>query len=192
MKIIKKNLEGKYRIAITLGDPAGIGTEIILKALSSPDLPINMQPLLIGCKRNIELIFNKLKANKNNIINDLSSIQIENIPFSGNYILGKPSLETGNASFNWLTYATKLVLNKQARALVTGPISKYAWHQSNHFYPGQTERLAELAKIKNPSMLFTASSPINKWRLNTLLATTHIPLKEIPNNLNEKKNYFKT
>ena len=77
-------------------------------------------------------------------------------------------------------------MERQARALVTGPISKHYWHQAGHIYPGQTERLAELTGTNNPSMLFTAVSQKNGWRLNTLLATTHIPLVDVPNKLNPK------
>ena len=74
-------------------------------------------------------------------------------------------------------------MHGEARALVTAPIAKHYWHQAGHIYPGQTERLAELAKIKNPSMLFTAVSPNTEWRLNTLLATTHIPLSQVSQKL---------
>ena len=60
--------------------------------------------------------------------------------------------------------------------LITAPIAKHIWHAAGHTYPGQTERLAELGGAHQASMLFTAVSPHTGWRLNTLLATTHIPL----------------
>ena len=50
------------QVVIALGDPAGIGIEITLKALGRPDLPQDMQPLLVGCKRNVELIYSQLQA----------------------------------------------------------------------------------------------------------------------------------
>ena len=77
-----------------------------------------------------------------------------------------------------------MVLAKKAKAIVTAPIAKYAWHKAGHLYPGQTERLAEISGCKEVSMLFTAASPYNGWRLNTLLATTHIPICKIPIKLN--------
>ena len=73
----------------------------------------------------------------------------------------------------------QLVQQGQGRALVTAPIAKHAWHAAGHRYPGQTERLAELDGGKQASMLFTALSPKTGWRLNTLLATTHIPLQQV-------------
>ncbi len=183
----KKYSKNNSQIVIPLGDPAGIGTEITLKALGDPSLPKDMQPLLIGCKENIKLTHQKLKEQSNSPIANLSNLEIKNIPLEERIVPGKPTSNTGEASFNYLTYATNLVIDKQARALVTAPIAKHSWHQAGHFYSGQTERLAELSGANNASMLFTAVSPTNGWRLNTLLATTHIPFKEVPNNLNPKK-----
>tara|TARA_Y100001968_G_scaffold333948_1_gene401683 strand:+ start:14675 stop:15676 length:1002 start_codon:yes stop_codon:yes gene_type:complete len=175
----------KYNIAIPLGDPAGIGAEITLKALNSIELPNDIIPVLIGSKKEIILCYENLSFNSNIQLN-LSKIEIIDIPFNENIILGKPNSKTGNESFKYLTKATDLILKKKVRALVTAPIAKNFWHQAGHFYSGQTERLAELDGINNPSMLFTAISPISGWRLNTLLATTHIPLKEVPEKLNPK------
>jgi 4-hydroxythreonine-4-phosphate dehydrogenase len=76
-----------------------------------------------------------------------------------------------------------LLEHSQARALVTAPIAKHLWHAAGHRYPGQTERLAELAGSDHSSMLFTAVSPYSRWRLNTLLATTHIPLGAVARTL---------
>ena len=58
--------------------------------------------------------------------------------------------------------------------------AKASWHAAGFHYPGQTERLAELAGVAEASMLFTARSPHGGWRFNTLLATTHIPLAAVP------------
>ena len=93
---------------------------------------------------------------------------------------GEAGARSGDAGFRWLTRAVELVQQQQGRALVTAPIAKHAWHDAGHRYPGQTERLAELDGHKAASMLFTAVSPTTGWRLNTLLATTHIPLGQVP------------
>ncbi len=175
--------EAKNRLAIALGDPAGIGIEVTLKALGSSDLPKNMHPLLIGCKRNIEIILSQLKSQGISELPTLNELEIENIPCKHEVINGKPNQNTGKASFDWLTRASEIVIQQQARALITAPIAKYAWQAAGFDYPGQTERLAELTGIPNPSMLFTAKSPYSSWRFNTLLATTHIPLSEVANKL---------
>ena len=187
MKVKNKYSQSQCRIVIAIGDPAGIGTEIILKALGSLNLPKDMEPVLIGCKKNIELTYEFLKAKNEKLIANPKNLNIEDFPFKEDLIMGKPNAHTGNASFIWLTKATELILTGQARALVTGPIAKHAWHQAGHIYAGQTERLAELSKSDDPSMLFTAISPNNGSRLNTLLATTHIPFKEVPKHLTAEK-----
>ncbi|AAP99074.1 MULTISPECIES: 4-hydroxythreonine-4-phosphate dehydrogenase PdxA [Prochlorococcus] len=183
MKKRNQYFEARNRVVIALGDPAGIGTEITLKALGSLLLPKNMQPLLVGCKRNAELTYYNLKTKGIKSLANPKDLEFEDIPFKEHVIAGQPSQKTGKASFNWLTRANEIVLKNEARALVTAPIAKHTWHAAGHNYPGQTERLAELTSTKNPSMLFTAKSPFTSWRLNTLLATTHIPLAEVPRNL---------
>ncbi len=175
--------EIKSRVAISLGDPAGIGIEVILKALGSSKLPTAMQPILIGCRKTVQQIYSQLKLQGIKALADPKHLDILDLPLREGFNPGHPNANTGEASFDWLTRATELLINKQARALVTGPISKNAWNQAGHPYPGQTERIAEMAGSKNPSMLFTAISPKNSWRLNTLLATTHIPLSEVPKHL---------
>ena len=91
----------------------------------------------------------------------------------------------GDASFAWLTAAADLVHRGDCQALVTAPIAKASWHAAGHRYPGQTERLAECTGAGSASMLFTALAPGGHWRLNTLLATTHIPLAEVSRQLDE-------
>lgn len=63
--------------------------------------------------------------------------------------------------------------------MVTGPISKAAWHQARHCYPGQTELLAERSGVSEYGMLFVATSPTSGWQLRCLLATSHIPLAQV-------------
>ena len=181
----------KCRLVIPVGDPAGIGTEITLKALGSSDLPKNMHPLLIGCKRNIELCYKTLKSQTKISLANPRDLEILDLPLDHELHAGKPNAETGHASYIWLDHAIKMLLAGNAKALVTAPIAKYAWHQAGHIFPGQTEKLGEVTKVKNPSMLFTAISPFNGWRLNTLLATTHIPLQEVPVKVTPKIIYSK-
>ena len=185
MKKFKKSAKNKNTIVISLGDPAGIGTEITLKALGSRRLNENIKPLLVGCKNNIyETYYKLIDQGINNII-DPKSLDIVDIPLQQKIIPGIVNKDTGSASFEWLFNATNIVLNGKAKALVTAPISKIAWHKAGHIFAGQTELLGKLTN-KKTSMLFTATSPNNGWRFNTLLATTHIPLEKINNNLTKE------
>ena len=99
-----------------------------------------------------------------------------------------PKSSYGNSSFYYLTKAIEIVKQYPNSALVTGPICKKSWSLAGHYFSGQTEVLAKSCGVKNVGMLFTAKSPITGWRFNTLLATTHIALCEVPKKLTTRIN----
>ena len=185
MTTFKTSTKNKNTIVISLGDPAGIGTEIILKSLGSKKLNENIRPLLVGCKNNIYETYSKLIEHGINKIPDPENLDIIDIPLEKKITPGIVDKDTGSASFEWLVNATNIVLKGDANALVTAPISKIAWHKAGHKFEGQTELLGKLTN-KRTSMLFTAISPKNGWRFNTLLATTHISLNKININLTKE------
>ena len=171
------------RLVIALGDPAGIGMEVTLKALADPRLPDGLNPLVVGCRKTLEQTYTRLKSQQCPLLKDPSDLDMDDLPIQEEITPGTPSPESGASSFRWLSHAVSRVREAHTLALVTAPIAKHAWHAAGHDYPGQTERLAELDGVRQASMLFTAVSPNHGWRLNTLLATTHIPLKEVPSAL---------
>ena len=174
------------RLIVSLGDPAGVGGEVVLKALarwSSEAEP----PLLVGCRRWLEESYQHLKGCSEAPLADPAELDVLDCPLEQPVRPGAPSALSGDASFRWLTEAALLVQGGSGKALVTAPIAKQHWHAAGHDYPGQTERLAELAGVQEASMLFTARSPQSGWRLNTLLATTHIPLQQVPQALNRER-----
>ncbi len=168
------------RLVIALGDPAGIGMEVTLKALADPRLPEELNPLVVGCRKSLEQTYARLKTQQCPRLIDPSDLDMDDLPIHVEIAPGAASPESGAASFRWLSHAVSRVKQEHRRALVTAPIAKHAWHAAGHDYPGQTERLAELDNAPQASMLFTAVSPNHGWRLNTLLATTHIPLQHVP------------
>ncbi|MCP9850285.1 4-hydroxythreonine-4-phosphate dehydrogenase PdxA [Cyanobium sp. Morenito 9A2] len=171
------------RIAISVGDPAGIGAEVTLKAL--PRLHhLNLHPVLVGCRRHLKECFLRLSPLSTEPLIDPETLEIIDLPLQETVPAGEGTAISGQASFRWLTVATERVLSGDCQALVTAPIAKHAWHAAGHRYPGQTERLAEMCGVAEASMLFTARSPHGPWRLNTLLATTHLPLAQVPGALN--------
>lgn len=171
------------RLAIALGDPAGIGAEVTLKALASRR-PETEAPLLVGCRRWLEQRYGELRERGVEALRNPQDLEMIDLPLVEAATAGWSTPATGHASFQWLTAATEAVQAGLCHALVTAPIAKSSWHAAGHHYPGQTERLAELAGVAEASMLFTARNPSGNWRLNTLLATTHIPLAEVPRQLN--------
>ncbi len=170
------------RVVLPLGDPAGIGAEVTLKALARPRPP-GAEITLVGCRHWLEQSYSQLKCQGAGPLADPADLKLVHIPLCPSVRIGHSDAAAGEASFQWLTRATELVLEGEADALVTAPIAKASWHQAGHDYPGQTERLAELCGVPPASMLFTALSPMGGWRLNTLLATTHIPLAQVSDQL---------
>ena len=173
------------RIAIALGDPAGIGAEVVLKAIQQiRELQPNFNPLLVGCRHWLETSFAQLQAQGIGGLCSPAELELLHLPLNHSISPGQGSAASGSAGFAWLTAATEAVLAGDCTALCTAPIAKHWWHAAGHHYPGQTERLAELCNAKAAAMLFTARSPHNGWRFNTLLATTHIPLSKVSESLN--------
>ena len=174
------NTNAKGRpLAIALGDPAGIGAEVVLKALAHwPAGQAN--PVVVGCRSWLESQYLLLRDCSDAPLADPADLELLDLPLREAITPGAAGAASGAASFQWLTEAVAQVQSGRCRALVTAPIAKHAWHAAGHRYPGQTERLAELAGVAEASMLFTARSPHREWRLNTLLATTHIPLAAVP------------
>ena len=175
----------RVRLAVSLGDPAGIGAEVTLKALAQwpADQPA---PLLVGCRRWLERTYQQLNSCSTAPLADPAALEVLDLPLEQPLAPGQSGAASGHASFQWLSAAVEEVLSGSCSALVTAPIAKHAWHAAGHRYPGQTERLAELCGKAAASMLFTARSPQSGWRLNTLLATTHIPLAAVPQQLSEQ------
>ena len=171
------------QIVIALGDPAGIGAEVTLKALARAQ-PTGMEPVLVGCRRWLSETYQRLSKLGDADLVDPDELELVDLPLEAPITPGQSGAATGEASFAWLTRAAELVMERGCKALVTAPIAKASWHAAGHAYPGQTERLAELAGVPGASMLFTARAPGGHWRLNTLLATSHIPLSEVPRQLN--------
>jgi 4-hydroxythreonine-4-phosphate dehydrogenase len=190
------------KLAIALGDPAGIGPEVILKALADPQLRQSYDITLVGSYSGLRHTYQHLQAiNQANQANPsdastptamalpaLDDLTILDIPLAADLKqqiqLGRESAASGAASFHYLETAIAHTLAGEFQAIVTAPIAKSAWKAAGHPYPGQTELLAEKAGVKRFGMLFVARSPHTNWTLRTLLATTHIPLQQVPTALN--------
>jgi len=179
-------------IGITMGDPAGIGPEVALKALADLKIRKNIVPLLIG----EDFIFEKVKkiihfplpirsideieeaGLKKNQINLLNSGEIGKREF----VSGKVNKACGKASIAYVRKAFFLAKNKKIDAMVTAPINKEAVKLSGFPYPGHTEFLAALcSKRKKAGMVLAAKD------LKVLLVTTHLALQKVPVVLSREK-----
>ncbi|MBD2449176.1 4-hydroxythreonine-4-phosphate dehydrogenase PdxA [Nostoc sp. FACHB-152] len=173
------------RLAVTLGDPAGIGPEVILKALADPELSQHYDITVIGNRDLLAQIYEQLNLGGN--LAPLANPDILNVidvPLGQNIVdeivIGTGNAASGSASFAYMEYAIAQTLAGKFDAIVTGPIAKSAWKAAGYNYPGQTELLAQKSGVERFGMLFVARSPYTGWTLRTLLATTHIPLRQVP------------
>jgi 4-hydroxythreonine-4-phosphate dehydrogenase len=166
----------RLRLAVTLGDPAGIGPEVVLKALGNPAICRAADLTLVGNGQMLAQQAAKL---------DLAqpSLDLLEVAAPETIELGQPSAASGEVGFRSLEKAIAATLAGQFQGIVTAPISKAAWATAGHHYPGQTELLAEMAGVSRFGMMFVGRSPHTGWQLKALLATTHIPLVEVSRQL---------
>ncbi|MCM8772284.1 MAG: 4-hydroxythreonine-4-phosphate dehydrogenase PdxA [Candidatus Omnitrophica bacterium] len=178
----------KKIVGITIGDPAGIGPEILLKGYEEIIKFNKFFPLIIGdipvIEKNLEILnlnyrikkITKSEEIEENFLNIYPSEIIKN----KNFPIGCDNEICGKASFNYVISGIDLWRKKIIQGLVTLPISKKSWSLAGYNYPGHTELLAEKLKEKNYAMIMIAG------KYKVLLLTIHIPLKEVFLYLNEK------
>jgi 4-hydroxythreonine-4-phosphate dehydrogenase len=168
------------KIVIPVGDPAGIGMEVVLKAGAKiAKTHNNYQITLVGTRKLLEQTYQDLPHQG---LADPATLEIIDVPLDAatEITQGVGNAASGAASFAYLQEAIARTLTGEFAAIVTAPIAKSAWKLAGHHYPGQTEVLAAAAGVDRYGMLFFARSPHTGWQLRTLLATTHIPLSQVP------------
>jgi len=169
-------------IAITMGDPAGIGAEIIVKALSKEEIYRKSKPVVIGssCVINDALKFVPLHL-KLNVIKDTKKIKgefgtidlldLDNIEFD-EFDYGKVSAKAGKASLDYIYKGIDLAINGLVDAVVTGPIHKEAIKAAGSPYAGHTEIFASRTKTKNYAMMLADKN------LRVIHVSTHVSLRQ--------------
>lgn len=170
-------------LAIAFGDPAGIGPEIVLKSLVDVDRD---RTLVFGSRQLLLRTYEHLRSLPIQAA-DPAHLNIVDVAVEPAVIKavewGQGNAASGEISFQALSQAIAHTLSGQCSAVVTAPISKALWAAAGHPYPGQTEVLAERAGVDRYGMMFVARSPHTDWTLRVLLATTHIPLRQVPDAL---------
>ena len=178
------------KIAITMGDPAGIGPEVILRALlESPEMRDFCIPIVIGDRVVMEeaMHFTGLSV-KLNIIRTPEeakvtpgSVDVIDLATLNSFEKNKPTAEGGRASASYIRKAVELAVNKQVDAIVTAPISKEALKMAGMNWPGHTEMIAELTGTKDYAMML-AGGP-----LRVILVTIHTALRNVPDLVTKDK-----
>lgn len=167
-----------------MGDPAGIGPEVVLKALARG--PFLADITLVGNADWWRATYDRMARKAVDDLAHPDDFELVDVPLGTQaeaIRLGIGNAVSGDLSFRTLRTAIERCLTEGYDAIATAPIAKSAWHMAGHTYPGQTEVLAEAAGTDRFGMLFVARSPHSGWTLRTLLATTHIPLRAVPDAL---------
>lgn len=162
----------RKRIAITMGDPAGVGPEIIVKAFANEDIYKICNPIVIGDKTIIKEVIKVLGMDFDS--DNIEVLNLNEIKNPYRFSKGQPSEDSGRASFSYIKKAVELYRLGIIEAIVTCPISKTALRMAGFPWSGHTDMLAEFTEIENYAMAFYSES------LKVILATIHVPLKDVP------------
>ncbi len=170
-------------IAITMGDPTGIGPEIIVKALST-DRPFRLcRPLVFGDEGVISKTIENLRSSCK--VQPVTSAPREGYApgtiflypvtrLTGPLSPGKPDVACGAAMARYVEEAVKWTMDGTLDGITTCPISKEAINAAGYAFSGHTELLAHLVQAPSVAMLFLGS----RWRV--VFVTTHLSLREVP------------
>ena len=176
-------------LALTMGDPVGVGPELMVLALSDPLIYQVCRPLVVGDLPALERARGQLAPGQ--------KIQVTDHPQEGRYEAGaldvmarshlapgdlkygRPTKAAGAAMVSYILTAIDLALKGEVSGMVTGPISKTAMNLSGYAYPGHTELLAARTGAKEVAMMLAGED------FRVVLATIHCALSEVPGRLSQ-------
>jgi len=167
-----------------MGDPAGIGAEVIVKALADTELRRSARFIIYGLNEVLEYAADQAEINPywfrlpHEMVTRIESGVIvadfdEYAMFSPT--IRYPTTEGGHASMRFLNAAIKATRNDLLDAIVTAPICKESWALAGYRWPGHTEKLSSAFNVKRVTMMFVADE------LRVALASIHIPLFDLRN-----------
>ncbi|WGL27312.1 D-threonate 4-phosphate dehydrogenase [Pectobacterium brasiliense] len=178
-------------IAVTMGDPAGIGPEIIIKSLAEGELS-GASAVVVGCVQTMRriLALNIVPAVELKIIDKpadavfaLGVINMIDEPLEDPQAL-KPGIvqaQAGDLAYRCIKKATELAMAGEVHAIATAPLNKEALHSAGHLYPGHTELLAKLTNSRDYAMVLYTD------KLKVIHVSTHISLRKFLDTLNRDR-----
>jgi len=172
-----------------MGDPGGVGPEVVIKALQFLERKNLCTPVVIGDKYILEKTIKLLKSPfKLRTINSLEesiyrprTVELIDAGVIKKMCKKKPTPEGGNASAKYIQKAVSLASSRQIERIVTAPISKEALKMAGLKWPGHTEMLADMTKTKDYAMMLIGGP------LRVILVTIHTALKEVSYLITKKK-----
>ena len=187
----KQNKPTKPLLGITMGDPAGIGPEVIAKALVRPALRRLCRPLVIGsfpvmqqAVKSLKLALNVIRVEGHEAVSPRSKHLAVLDPLDhplGRFPHGVAAPETGAASVLFIKKAVELAQLGCIEGMVTAPINKEAINMAGCHFPGHTELLADLTKAQESGMMIIGGP------LRIMFVTTHVAIKDLPSLLTQAK-----
>ena len=188
----QESTSGKPVIGITMGDPAGIGPEVVVKALADPQVRHLARFVIFGLNEllayaadlaEIEPFWWRVSHDASRLDFDLVQdvVVVDYDEFSMlSGITPRPTRQGGQASLQFLDDAVLAAMRSPGQpgyidALVTAPICKESWKLTGCHFPGHTEFLQHRTKTRRSAMMFVSPT------LNVVLATIHLPLMEVRN-----------
>ena len=170
------------RIAITMGDPAGIGPEVVVKALANKEIYEKCVPVVIGDHEALQdaIHFSGLDLTLSEITEPAEAegkygvVEFINLKYlkAGSWVYKENSALCGEAAFQYVVYAIRLAMEGKVDAVITAPISKDSINMAGHHYSGHTEIFAEYTGTKDFAMLLASEN------LRVIHVTTHCALIE--------------
>jgi 4-hydroxythreonine-4-phosphate dehydrogenase len=181
--MMRKAVARKPIIGITMGDPAGIGPEVAVKAVIKKDVKKLCYPLAFGSHQ--VLLKASKKFSKGTPVRRI--LRIEQVMDSGDRIdvmhctdldpgkvrIGRINRISGKMAADSLFCATQFALSNQIDAMVTAPLSKKGLRLAGYDFPGHTELLAYLTATRRYAMMFVSD------KRKVVLVTTHLPLSHV-------------
>ena len=169
-------------ICVPMGDPAGIGPEIVVKALGSEEVNKVSKTVVVGDEKTLRQAMRFTNAHLDiNIIEDvmegnyvsgvLNLIDLKNVDID-NLQMGKVQGMAGQAAFDYIKKSVELALEKKVDAIATTPINKEALKAGNINYIGHTEILADLTNTEDPLTMFQV------FNLRVFFLSRHVSLKK--------------
>jgi 4-hydroxythreonine-4-phosphate dehydrogenase len=166
-------------IAVTMGDGAGVGPEVIVGALLDPTAHERCRPVVIGDAPRLQVAATALGLHPEIVVvadpedavftpGRINVIDLGLLP--ADLPFGQMSAVAGHAAYEYVRVAAELAMAGRVQGICTAPLNKEALHAAGHLYPGHTELLAQFCGIEEVSMML--SSP----KIRVIHVTTHIGL----------------
>ena len=180
----------KPLLGVTLGDPCGIGPEVVLRALADPHAGTAARFVVFGSGDILRHVAEKFRLRPPAIVEVEATENIEGRP--GPFLIdsvrcrldfalrGEPIAEAGRAAIEWIGAAVRKAFTHEIDGVVTAPINKEAIHKAGYDWPGHTEMIASITGADRPVMMMVGGG------LRVALVTTHKAIAELPGAITTK------